>query len=273
MELSVTLNGCNYRVVTEAAHSLAIPLEFNGEQPNHFGAPLASAQTLESDGFLGDTKRGGSCNVAQLTLVPHCNGTHTESVSHIIDELVPVGTLLSPLLISCALVTVQPETLENCAESYFPNPQAGDLVVSGRRLSESLAQLPAAAGCQAIVIRTLPNNTDKLRRAYASGQPPVFFSSEAMQLLLGFDHLLVDFPSLDKMYDQGQLDNHHNFWQVETGKHQKNANTLLERTVTEMVFAPDQLADGLYLLNLQIPPFQSDAAPSRPVLMPLELIE
>jgi hypothetical protein len=60
---------------------------------------------------------------------------------------------------------------------------------------------------------------------------------------------------------------------VETGKHQKNANTLLERTVTEMVFAPDQLTDGLYLLNLQIPPFQSDAAPSRPVLMPLELIE
>jgi hypothetical protein len=36
-----------------------------------------------------------------------------------------------------------------------------------------------------------------------------------------------------------------------------------------MAFIPDTVADGPYLLNLQVPPFMSDAAPSRPILLPL----
>jgi hypothetical protein len=33
-----------------------------------------------------------------------------------------------------------------------------------------------------------------------------------------------------------------------------------------MIFAPSYLEDGAYLLNLQIPAFVSDAAPSRPII-------
>ena len=33
-----------------------------------------------------------------------------------------------------------------------------------------------------------------------------------------------------------------------------------------MIFAADSLENGQYLLNLQIPAFVSDAAPSRPIL-------
>lgn len=273
MKLTLTLNGCTYRADTEKALNIAIPLDFDGAQPNHFGAPTAHAETLEADGFIGDTRRGGSCNVTQLTLVPHCNGTHTESVSHIVDELLPVGENLAPLLLPCILVSVTPETLAGSNESYRPNPEDGDLVVSGRRLAEALSQQPAANHCPAIVIRTLPNGEEKCRRAYAEGQPPVFFSSEAMELLLTFEHLLVDFPSLDKMYDEGALDNHHSFWRIDAGSHSVGARARTRCTVTEMVFVPDHVPDGLYLLNLQIPAFRSDAAPSRPVLMPLEEIE
>jgi hypothetical protein len=32
---------------------------------------------------------------------------------------------------------------------------------------------------------------------------------------------------------------------------------------------PDECADGLYLLDLQVPAFATDAAPSRPVLYPI----
>ncbi|SHF53191.1 Putative cyclase [Microbulbifer donghaiensis] len=273
MKLTVSLNGCTYRADTEQAQNIAIPLNFDGAQPNHFGAPVARAETLEAEGFVGDTRRGGSCNVSQLTLVPHCNGTHTESVSHIVDELVPVGELLSPLLLPCVVVSVKAETLGSCNESYTPNPETGDLVVSGRRLAEALSQQPMANYCQAIVIRTLPNDEDKCRRAYTEGQPPVFFSSEAMELLLTFDHLLVDFPSVDKMYDDGALDNHHRFWQIAAGSHSIDSGARSECTITEMVYVADSMADGLYLLNLQIPAFRTDAAPSRPVLMPLEEIE
>ena len=39
--------------------------------------------------------------------------------------------------------------------------------------------------------------------------------------------------------------------------------------VTELAYVPDSVADGLYLLDLQVPAFGADAAPSRPVLYPL----
>ena len=40
-------------------------------------------------------------------------------------------------------------------------------------------------------------------------------------------------------------------------------------TITEMVYVEDSVADGLYCLNLQVPAFELDAAPSRPILYPL----
>ena len=33
-----------------------------------------------------------------------------------------------------------------------------------------------------------------------------------------------------------------------------------------MIFVPNEVKDGRYLLNLQVPAFVSDAAPSRPIL-------
>jgi arylformamidase len=38
------------------------------------------------------------------------------------------------------------------------------------------------------------------------------------------------------------------------------------KTITEMIFVSEIIKDGSYLLNLQIPAFVSDAAPSRPIL-------
>jgi hypothetical protein len=36
-----------------------------------------------------------------------------------------------------------------------------------------------------------------------------------------------------------------------------------------MAYIDDAIADGPYLLNLQVAPFVIDAAPSRPILLPL----
>jgi arylformamidase len=36
--------------------------------------------------------------------------------------------------------------------------------------------------------------------------------------------------------------------------------------VTELIYVPDEIPDGYYLLDLQMPPFMTDAAPSRPLL-------
>jgi len=37
-------------------------------------------------------------------------------------------------------------------------------------------------------------------------------------------------------------------------------------TITELIYVPNEIDDGPYLLNLQIAPFTSDASPSRPLL-------
>ena len=91
------------------------------------------------------------------------------------------------------------------------------------------------------------------------------FLVEIMEYLvsLGVQHLLVDTPSVDKLFDDGHLTSHNIFW--ETKEKVFNPNSQY-KTITEMIFAPDSLEDGVYLLNLQIPAFVSDAAPSRPIL-------
>jgi hypothetical protein len=43
----------------------------------------------------------------------------------------------------------------------------------------------------------------------------------------------------------------------------------MDATITEMIFVDDSIADGLYLINMQIASFESDASPSKPVLYKL----
>ena len=80
---------------------------------------------------------------------------------------------------------------------------------------------------------------------------------------LGVKHLLVDMPSVDRLFDDGILSAHNIFW--ETKEKKLNVNSL-NKTITEMIFVPNNIKDGKYLLNLQFAPFVADAAPSRPIL-------
>ena len=59
---------------------LSVELDFQGPQVRHFGAPRASSQAWSVPGFPGSVARGASCNCEAITLIPHCNGTHTEEI-------------------------------------------------------------------------------------------------------------------------------------------------------------------------------------------------
>ena len=120
----------------------------------------------------------------------------------------------------------------------------------------------------ALIIRTLPNEPIKKTRAYTESNQPAFLTVEAMQAIneLGVRHLLLDLPSVDRMYDDGLLTNHHLFWNVEEKTHKVTQNCRQDKTITEMIFVSDEFGDGIYFLNLQVPAFNGDAAPSRPVL-------
>lgn len=275
MNITITLGKKNYRVLTNEAISLAIPLQFNGKQPNHFGVNDAHAKTVKAGDFIGDTQQGGSCNVSTVTLTPHCNGTHTESVSHITSPLIAVGELAIDLL-PATVISVRAESGNQSPDHYTPELQASDKVISKHSLVAELSSIDSEM-LKALIIRTLPNHFDKKFQQYGSGSEqvePPFFTHQAIQYLIdkGVEHLLVDIPSIDKMYDEGMLSNHHYFWNVEQLSHQLNDDSAVNKTITEMIYVPDEVLDGHYLLSLNIARFQLDAAPSRPIIYPIDHI-
>jgi kynurenine formamidase len=81
----------------------------------------------------------------------------------------------------------------------------------------------------------------------------------------GIKHLLIDLPSVDKEHDEGKLLAHKAFWNVKDVNN-LNADARFDCTITEMIFVPNEVKDGSYLLNLQIAPFENDASPSKPIL-------
>jgi hypothetical protein len=70
---------------------------------------------------------------------------------------------------------------------------------------------------------------------------------------------LVDIPSVDKEIDGGALAFHHAFWNVPE-------QPITNRTITELIYVPNEVEDGHYILELQLSNFDNDAAPSRPLL-------
>jgi kynurenine formamidase len=266
LKLSVQINDQNYQFDTGRCVDLSIPLNFNGEQPNVYGADKAVSKPVEAGSLMGDTRLGGSCNFEQYTFIPHCNGTHTESIGHITNERISVLDSLKDVFIPAMVITVEPENATDTDEGYTPEKNNEDRLITRKAIEN---KLPANAGssAMALIIRTLPNDESKKTRDYMKKVPP-FFSLEAMHYIvkMGVGHLLVDMPSIDRMFDDGKLSNHRIFWNVTPGSYEINADSRIHSTVTEMIYVPDEVKDGQYLLNLQIAPFAADAAPSRPVI-------
>lgn len=273
MLTTITLGKQCFNVNTDFAHSLAIDVHFNNaeQQPNHFAATPALATPMQAGGFIGDTEQGGSCNVNELTLNPHCNGTHTETIAHICDAssalALKISSLELPPLMPCALISVTPIPAMACNDEYSPNFNTDDLVVNRQQLEQQLS-VYSNEQLQCVVIRTLPNTLTKCQENYNANNQPAFFTREAVLYLneRGVEHLILDIPSLDRLDDDGLLTCHHLFWQVTEGAHQPNPNSLINKTITEMAYIDNTIADGFYFANLQTPAFVNDAAPSRPML-------
>jgi arylformamidase len=263
MTATLKIDGHTWRFDPGDPIDISIPLNFNGPQPNAFGVEPAMSKPCVAGELVGDTRHGGSCNFEQYTFIPHCNGTHTECVGHITNERISVRDCLQDALVTATVVSITPERASDSSAVYSMPFAEDDLVISRKNLERSLA----GNRSRALIVRTLPNDESKLSRQYLKTIPP-FFTTDVMEYIVesGIEHLLVDLPSIDRLFDEGRLSNHRVFWNVEQGKFETNENTRLGATITELIYVPDEVADGRYLLNLQIAPFASDAAPSRPIL-------
>lgn len=224
---------------------ISIPLRAGAEAPNAFHISEAAYEPIRVGSFVGSVAEGGSCNCETITFNPHGNGTHTECIGHITRDRVTVNSALRQFHFVAKLITVEPEDLN------------GDRVVTRRSVETQLRQNEAAA----VVIRTLPNSDGKRSFRWSGTNPPyVHHETAAFLRECGVRQVLIDLPSMDREDDGGNLLAHRAFWTDDSGELRPDC------TITEMVFVPDSVPDGLYLLNLQIASFETDASPSKPVL-------
>jgi kynurenine formamidase len=249
---------------------IAVPLDFGGPQPGFHDAGPATSRALRTAGFVGDTREGGSCNCEQVTLVPHCNGTHTECLGHLTDDRISVAETLRGGMHLALLLSVQPVAAEASDESSDPAPAPGDKLITAAALAQGAAAHVGLAP-QALVIRTLPNSVERMSHRYAGPAPAPFLSREAAGWLVdrGVQHLVLDVPSADRAQDDGRLTAHRVFFGLPPGARRASESSRPRTTITELAFIAPTIRDGWYLLDLQIPPFLSDAAPSRPLLYPV----
>jgi len=273
MKCRVEINSNEFFIDMKNYYDISIKLDFAGEQPNLYGVSKAKAKPFSSEDFIGDTRLGGSCNFEDIYLNPHCNGTHTESIGHIVNDRIRIADVLEPRFFSALLITVLPTYFGGLSDKYYPNPEADDMVISKISLQKSLALLDKELKQfqpEALIIRTLPNLEIKKSLDYTKENAP-YFTAEAVDFInaMGIKHIVVDLPSLDKSLDQGKLSSHRLFWGVERNCAELSDKSLINKTITELVYIDNEISDGLYLTQIHIPLFLSDAAPSRVVLYPV----
>lgn len=238
------MNGVEYSCDLSKGIDLSLPLEPTG--PRAWYVDPMRIEAVRGEGFVGEVAQGGSVNFRNVFFNPHGHGTHTENVGHILTTDFPVYKSLPTTHFLAQIISVELEQVE------------GDWIIQADSLKGKI--LPET---QALVIRTLPNSEEKRRKVYSGTNFP-YVSVAAMRVIAqsGVQHLLIDLPSVDREEDGGALAAHRVFWNVPDAPN-------YFKTITEFVFVPQEVADGSYVLNLQVTSLMNDASPSRPVVFAL----
>nr|WP_321244817.1 cyclase family protein [uncultured Psychroserpens sp.] len=223
---------------------ISIPMRASKSNVNAWYIDEPTIEAVKFDDDIISVAEGAAVNFNTIQFNPHAHGTHTECVGHITEEVHSINQNLKQFFFLAEVVTVAPEELD------------GDTVISKAQLQFALGNKKR----DAIVIRTMPNTTDKHSRQY-SNTNWTYLKEDAVAFLVkkGIKHLLIDLPSIDREEDGGELRAHKAFWNF-NGKLRKDA------TITEFIYVPNTVDDGEYFLNLQIAPFENDATPSKPIL-------
>lgn len=242
MTATITHKGKTFRVDFTHPIDISLPVSKGGVKAWYVNDPVM--EPVRMGDWVGEVAQGGTVNFRNITFNPHGHGTHTECVGHISKEFYSVNKSLKQFMFVAELITVLPEDLK------------GDQVITKKSLELFLHD----KNPEALVIRTLSNSEEKTHHNYSNTNPP-YIHEEAMKYIIekGVEHLLFDTPSVDREVDQGALLAHRAFWE-----YPNNTNTA--RTITELVYVPNSIYDGSYLLDLQMAAIENDAAPSRPVL-------
>ncbi len=244
MKASLEYKNQTFKIDLSKPIDISIPLRASANNVTAWYVNQPEFTPVMENGFVGDVNLGGAVNFRNIFFNPHGHGTHTECVGHISKEKHTINQCLKQFTFFAKLVTIKPEQIGN------------DSVITLAQIKQVWQNNDA----DAIVIRTLPNDYEKLSKQYSSTNP-TYIHYEAMQYLIenGVEHLLIDTPSVDREEDGGELISHHIFWNYPN-------NPQTKRTITELIYVSNEVEDDFYLLQFQIASFENDASPSKPIL-------
>ena len=263
--MQIEHNQTLYKIAPNKVVDLSIPYNFNGQQPNFYNVNKGSSIPLKTGNVIWDVSKGAGCNVPEISMNIHCSGTHTESVGHLLENSGDVGSLLMNPFMPAVLITLDTVNFNSCKDTYHCHVGNKEQVIS---FNKSFMKYKRFFDVKpdVLIIRTRPNPKSKKFTNFSDNRPP-FFTNEAMSMIcdIKIKHLIVDIPSVDRMSDDGILGNHRIFWGDGYNPNSK-LNPESTKTITELAYIPNTVKDGFYFVNIQIPHFVCDAAPSRPLL-------
>lgn len=226
------------------------------EASNAFSLPPLSAEAHEVPGwFVGDVRRGGSCNVEVLRCTAH-GLTHLETAAHLLDPAGAPPTVadLPPERLSGLMLLADLSDLGGLSGTLVPPD----------RVSEALARcdLPVAMLGLKTRASALPPATD------FTGTDFLALSPEAAAAVreAGIRTLVVDLPSLDPERDGGQLLAHREYFGLQrAGCQGKDPET---RAVVELAWFGG-LPAGYYYAVITPARFAVPAVPTGLFLYPI----
>ncbi|KAF9659805.1 MULTISPECIES: cyclase family protein [Tenacibaculum] len=248
MIATIEYNSRKYKIDLSKPLDISIAIDTSKENINAWYLDDPKIFPVSDGNWIGSVQQGADVNFNNIQFNPHSHITHTECVGHITEEVYSVNKELSKFFFLAEVVTIAPEQLKN-----------KDFVISKKQLQNVLGNKKR----DAIVIRTLPNLSDKKSMRYSNTNPTYLLEEGAIYLKeKGIEHLLIDLPSVDKEKDEGKLLAHNAFWDTQ-------GEIRMQATITEFIYVPNKIEDGTYFLNLMIAPFENDATPSKPILYKL----
>lgn len=253
MKATIVLNGTSFTTDLSQPIDISLPLSNTDKNPIAWYIEKPVIEPVRMGDWVGKVSEGSSTNFNNIFFNPHGHGTHTECLGHITRDFYSVNQALKQFFFTAELISILPEE------------RGEDFVITKQQIEQALE----GKSPEAVIIRTLPNDTAKKSKNYSNTNPP--YIEEAGAALIrekGIKHLLIDLPSVDRESDEGKLLAHKAFWNVKD-IYNLNADARHDATITEMVYVNDAVKDGSYLLNLQIASFENDASPSKPVLYQL----
>ena len=244
MIATIKYNSKNHQIDLSKPIDISIAIDVTKQNVNAWYIDAPKIYPVTEREWIASVEEGAAINFNNIEFNPHSHITHTECVGHITNKVHSVNQNLKQYFFLAEVVTIAPEF------------KKGDFFISKKQLQKALGNKKR----DAIVIRTLPNLSDKKQAQYSNTNPTYLLEEAAIYLReKGIKHLLIDLPSVDKEKDNGELLSHNAFWDT-SGK------LRLEATITEFIFVPNSVIDGTYFLNLMIAPFENDATPSKPIL-------